>query len=63
MQKIKEFKNEPKKELTPEERFELMISKWRKSSNDRLNDIKKAKNKKRPDTRYVLSPFRFLEGK
>lgn len=50
------------KELTPEEKFELMVIKWRKESEDRLKDIKKGKNRKRPDTRYCLSPYRFLEG-
>lgn len=55
-------KNEIQRELTPEEKFELMIQKWKKESNDRLEDIKKGKDRKRPDTRYFLSPFRFERG-
>ncbi len=50
------------RELTPEEKFELMIQKWKKESNDRLEDIKRGKDRKRPDTRYFLSPYRFERG-
>lgn len=53
--------NEIKKPLTPEEKFELMIETWKKQSSDRLKDIRKGKDRKRPDTRYCLSPFRFAE--
>ena len=50
------------RELTPEEKFELMIKNWKKESENRLKDINKAKDRKRPDTRYFLSPYRFERG-
>lgn len=55
--------HQPQKELTPEEIFELKIKAWRKQSEDRLNDIRKNKDRKTKDTRYCLSPFRFVGGR
>jgi hypothetical protein len=62
MQQTNRNKRDFAKELTPEEKFELMIKKWKKESVDRLKDINKGKNRKIPDKRYSLSPYRFLEG-
>lgn len=47
--------------LTPEEKFELMIAKWKKDSEERLKDIKKNKNRWIENQRYTLSPFRKLK--
>ena len=42
------------------DQFEEKIKKWKKDSKDKLNDIEKGNERKRPDERYRLSPFRFL---
>lgn len=47
--------------LTPEEKFELMIAKWKKDSDERLKDIKKNENRWIENQRYTLSPFRKLK--
>lgn len=36
-----------KKELTPEEKLEKMISKWKKQAEQKENDINKRNNRKR----------------
>ena len=59
MQRINKY--EQKRELTPEEKFELMIAKWKKDSDERLKDIKKSKNRWIDNERYTLSPFRKLK--
>jgi len=35
-----------KKELTPKEKFEKMIKKWKKQVNDKENDLQKRNNRK-----------------
>lgn len=52
-------KQEPKKELTPEEKFELMIKNWKKQAEENLGDAERRRNEKIANTRYKLSPFRF----
>jgi hypothetical protein len=36
-----------KKELTPQQKFEKMIEKWKKQANDKENDLRKRNNRKR----------------
>ena len=36
-----------KKELTPKEKFEKLLEKWKKQVNDKENDIQKRNNRKR----------------
>lgn len=36
-----------KKGLTPKEKFEKMIEKWKKQANDKENDLRKRNNRKR----------------
>ncbi len=35
-----------KKELTPKEKFEKMLEKWKKQVNDKENDLRKRNNRK-----------------
>jgi len=35
-----------KKELTPQQKFEKMIEKWKKQANDKENDLRKHNNRK-----------------
>ena len=36
-----------KRELTPQQKFEKMLEKWKKQVNDKENDIQKRNNRKR----------------
>lgn len=36
-----------KRELTPQQKFEKMIKKWKKQVNDKENDLQKRNNRKR----------------
>ena len=36
-----------KKELTPQQKFEKMIEKWKKQANDKEIDLRKRNNRKR----------------
>ena len=36
-----------KKELTPKEKFEKLLEKWKKQVNDKENDLQKRNNRKR----------------
>lgn len=50
---------EQKKELTKEEKFELMIKEWKKQAEENLGDAERRRNEKIANTRYKLSPYRF----
>lgn len=51
-------KNWDRKPLSPEEKFEKMLKNFLKTSNDKLKDMAKSTDKKRPNKSYKLSPKR-----
>jgi hypothetical protein len=51
-------KNWDRKPLTPEEKFEKMLKKFLKTSNDKLKDMAKSTDKKRPNKSYKLGSNR-----
>lgn len=48
------FRNQ--KPLSPEEKFEKMIAEFLKDSKDKLCDISKGEDRKRPDKKYKQCP-------
>ena len=58
-QKRNNYNNKPKQkplsEMTEEERFEYMITQWKKDSKDRLSSLKGTQDRWIPNERYAIA--------